>query len=222
MSTFSKCSLAVSLGIILGGPILGNAQSSGAPHLVTRNRYTIEAGDKIEIAFRYTPELNQSVTVQPDGYVTLEPAGEIKVSGLTIGEATDLIIQKSSVHLKDPRVTLELKEFHKPFFVVAGEVAHPGRFDMDQPTTALQAVLEAGGIAAAGRSSQVIVFRRISEENDEVHLLDLHKMKTQRDLEHDMMLEPGDMILVPRDRIAKIDRVIRVANASVFFNPTSF
>jgi hypothetical protein len=36
------------------------------------------------------------------------------------------------------------------------------------------------------------------------------------------MLEPGDMILVPRDRIAKIDRVIRVANASVFFNPTSF
>ena len=222
MLTFSKRSLALALGFICLVSNFGRAQSAPAPHLVTRNRYTIEAGDKIEIGFRYTPELNQSVTVQPDGYVSLQSIGDLQVSGLTIGEATDLITQRSAVHLKDPRVTLTLKEFHKPFFVVAGEVGHPGRFDMDQPTTALQAVLEAGGIAAAGRSSQVIVFRRISQENDEVHVLDLHKVKTQRDLEHDMMLEPGDMILVPRDRIAKIDRVIRAANTGLYFNPANF
>lgn len=198
------------------------AQGSAQPHLVTRARYTIQVGDKIDVVFRYIPELDQSITVQPDGYITLATIGDLRVIGLTVSGATDLITQKSSAHLKNPQVTLTLKDFHRPYFIVAGEIVHPGRFEMDQPTTALQAVLEAGGITASGRSSQVIVFRRINEQDDEVHVLDLHNVKTTQSLEHDMMLEPNDMILVPRDRIAKIDRVIRAANTGAYFNPTSF
>lgn len=222
MQCLRKCHLAIAAALIFLGGISVRAQNPGDPHLLTRARYTIKAGDKMDVDFRYTPELNQSVTVQPDGYVTLETVGEIKVSGLTVAEATHLITLKSSVHLKDPRVTLTLKEFHKPYFVVAGEVEHPGRFDMDEPTTALQAVLEAGGMAADGRSSQVIVFRRINQQDDEVRVLNFHKVTSQRDLEHDMMLEPGDIILVPRDRISKIDRVIHAANTGAFFDPSNF
>lgn len=196
-----------------------NARFSDAPHLSTRARYKIQPGDKFDVTYRYTPELNQTVTVGPDGYVTLDSTGAIKVSDLDLDQATDLITQLSNNRLRDPKITLTLREFHKPYYVVAGEVKHPGRFDMDQPTTALQAVLTAGGMDSSARSSQVIVFRRINAEDDEVHILDLHNIKRRSDLEHDLMLQPGDMLLVPRDRIAKMERIIRAANLGLYLNP---
>jgi polysaccharide export outer membrane protein len=196
-----------------------STRQSDEPHLVTRARYTIQAGDKFDVSYRYTPELNQAVTVEPDGFVSLDPAGAIKVSGLTLEQATELITGLASKHLHDPKVTLTLKEFHKPYYVVAGEVKHPGRFDMDQPTTALQAVLVAGGMDTTARSSQVILFRRINADDDEVHVLDLHNIKKRSDLEHDIMLEPGDMLLIPRDRIAKMDRIIKATNIGLYLNP---
>ncbi len=199
---------------------VSSAQGSHDPRLVTRQRYTIQGGDKFEIAYRYTPELNQTVTVEPDGFINLDPTGEIKVSGLTLTQATELIIQRASKRLHDPKITLTLKEFHKPYYVVAGEVKRPGRYDMDEPTTALQAILSAGGMDAAAQSSQVIVFRRLNTDDDEVHVLDLHKVKKVQDLEHDLMLEPGDMLLVPKDRIAKMDRIIHAANIGLYLNPT--
>lgn len=196
-----------------------SAHQSDEPHLVTRARYRIQTGDKVDVVYRYTPELNQTVTVEPDGFINLDPTGAIKVSELTLDQATELITRLASKRLHDPKVTLTLKEFHKPYYVVAGEVKHPGRFDMDQPTTALQALLTAGGMDTAARSSQVIVFRRINADDDEVHVLDLHNVKKRSDLEHDLMLEPGDMLLVPRDRIAKMERIIRATNIGLYLNP---
>ena len=212
--------LAFGLALPFGRAIAG--ENTDAPHLVTRARYIIEAGDKIDLVFRRTPELNQTVTVQPDGFVTLQPIGEFKVSGLAVTQATERISAKAKEHLVAPEITLTLKEFHKPFFVVAGEVQHPARFDMDEPTTAIQAVLEAGGMTAAAKSSQIVLFRHLNAENDEVHILDLHNIKKEKNLEHDIVLEPGDMLLVPRDRISQIDRVIRAANTGLYFNPASF
>ena len=195
------------------------AQLSNEPHLVTRPRYTIQPGDKFDVAYRYTPELNQTVTVGPDGYVDLDSTGPLKVSEMTIEQATERITLLSAKRLREPKVTLTLREFHKPYYVVAGEVKHPGRFDMDQPTTALQALLVAGGMDGSARSSQVIVFRRIDTTNDEVHVLDLHKVKKRSDLEHDLMLEPGDMLLVPRNRIANMERIIKATNVGLYLNP---
>ncbi len=198
------------------------AQRAPEPHLTTRARYRLEYGDKLDVAFRYTPELNQTVTVEPDGYVNLTATGEIKISEMTLEQATDLIEQIAGGHLREPKVTLTLKDFHKPFYVVAGEVKHPGRFDMDAPTTAFQAVLLAGDMDTAARSSQIVVFRKLNAESAEVHVLDLHDMNKAKDLEHDLMLEPGDMILIPRDRIAKFDRIVKAANLGLYFNPLGF
>jgi polysaccharide export outer membrane protein len=79
--------------------------------------------------------------------------------------------------------------------------------------------LTAGGMEAAARSSQVILFRRLNADDDEVHVLDLHNVKKRSDLEHDLMLQPGDMLLVPRDRIAKMERIIKATNIGLYLNP---
>jgi polysaccharide biosynthesis/export protein len=184
-----------------------------------RDRYTLRAGDVLELQYRYTPELNQSVTVLPDGYVNLNLVGEVRVSDLTLTQAHDLILEKARARLNDPELNLILKEFQKPYVVVGGEVAKPGRIDLRENTTAMQAILLSGGFLQGARDSQVLLFRKINTEDAEVRVLNLSKLRKTSDLERDIQLQSGDMLLVPRDRIEKVARFIKLANLGLYFNP---
>lgn len=182
-------------------------------------RYRLAPGDVLEVIYRYTPEFNQTVTIQPDGFIVLEIVGELKISELTVGEARQKILEKASVRLKDPEITLLLKEFQKPYFVVAGEVLQPGKFVMNESITALQAVLLAGGFRDSGKRSQVLVFRKINAEFAEVKMLNLKTVKKTSDLENDLELETGDIIFVPRNAFSKFERYVRLSSITAFLNP---
>src|SRR6266404_2896634 len=197
------------------------AQRSKAPRLttVTEERYRLQPGDVIEVQFRYSPEFNQTVTVQPDGYISLEIGGDLKVAGLTVEETRRMILRKAGARLQDPVATVLLKEFQKPYFVVAGEVAQPGKIEMRERVTAIQAIMLAGGMKEGARSSQVIVFRKINSDMAEVKLLDLKSIKRTGDLENDLTLQPGDMVYVPRDKISKIERFMKLASVVAFMAP---
>jgi polysaccharide export outer membrane protein len=197
------------------------AQQQGAPRLttVTEERYRLQPGDVFEVQFRYSPEFNQTVTVQPDGYVSLEVGGDLKVAGLTIEQARAAILKRAGVRLQDPVATIVLKEFQKPYFVIAGEVSLPGRIEMRERVTALQAIMMAGGMKEGARSSQVVVFRRINTDTAEVKLLNLKNIHRTADLENDLTLQPGDMVYVPRDKISKIERFMKLASVAAFMTP---
>jgi len=186
---------------------------------VTEERYRLQPGDVFEVQFRYSPEFNQTVTVQPDGYVSLEVGGDLKVAGSTIEQARLAILKKASARLQDPVATIVLKEFQKPYFVIAGEVNAPGKIEMRERVTALQAIMLAGGMKEAARSSQVVVFRRINTDTAEVKLLNLKDIRRTSDLENDLTLQPGDMVFVPRDKISKIERFMKLASVAAFMAP---
>jgi polysaccharide export outer membrane protein len=194
------------------------AQQQTAPRLttVTEERYRLQPGDVFEVQFRYSPEFNQTVTVQPDGYVSLEVGGDLKVAGLTIEQARAAILKKAATRLQDPIATIVLKEFQKPYFVIAGEVNLPGRIEMRERVTALQAIMLAGGMKEGARSSQVVVFRRINTDTAEVKLLNFKDIRRTSDLENDLTLQPGDMVLVPRDKISKIERFMKLVSVAAF------
>jgi polysaccharide biosynthesis/export protein len=187
-----------------------------------RERYTLRSGDVIELQYRYTPELNQTVTVLPDGYVNLNLVGELRVSDLTLTQAHDLILEKARARLNEPELNLVLKEFQKPYVVVAGEVAKPGRFDLRENTTAMQAILLSGGFSQGAQAGQVLLFRKINEADAEVRVLNLSKLRKTADLERDIQLKSGDMLYVPRDKVEKIARFVKLANLGLYFNPLQF
>ena len=197
------------------------AQQQRAPRLttVTEERYRLQPGDVFEVQFRYSPEFNQTVTVQPDGYVSLEIGGDLKVAGLTIEQTREAILKKAGARLQDPVAAIVLKEFQKPYFVVAGEVSQPGKIEMRERVTALQAIMLAGGMKEGARSSQVVVFRRINSDMAEVKLLNLRSIRRTTDLENDLTLQPGDMVFVPRDKISKIERFMKLASVAAFMAP---
>jgi polysaccharide export outer membrane protein len=197
------------------------AQQQRAPRLttVTEERYRLTPGDVLEVQFRYSPEFNQTVTVQPDGYISLEIGGDLKVAGLTVEQTREAILRKAGTRLQDPVATIVLKEFQKPYFVIAGEVALPGKIEMRERVTALQAIMLAGGMKEAARSSQVVVFRRINSDTAEVKLLNLKDIRRTADLENDLTLQPGDMVYVPRDKISKVERFMKLASVAAFMAP---
>lgn len=183
------------------------------------NRYRLSPGDVIDIIYRYTPEFNQTTTIQPDGYILLEIVGEVKMSGLTLEQARQTLLEKANARLKDPEITLLLKEFQKPYFVVSGEVAQTGRFEMREDVTALQAVLMAGGFKESAKVSQVVVFRKLNAEFAEVITLNLKKVKQTSDLENDLNLQSGDIIFVPRNTFSKIEKYVRLSSIGAILNP---
>jgi polysaccharide biosynthesis/export protein len=182
-------------------------------------RYALNPGDVLDIQYRYTPEFNQTVTVQPDGYVSLQMGGDLKVGGRNLEQVRNLILAKVRVRLASPEIVVILKEFQKPYVVVAGEVVLPGKFEMRERLTALQAVLLAGGFKDSAKSSQILIFRKLNAETAEVKSLNFKSMKQSTDLEHDLPLQAGDMIMVPRNRISKIERYVRIASLAAFLNP---
>jgi len=220
MTRKSVVLLGIVLFLLLSTGLVARAQTR-APELTLprEERYTLRPGDVLDIQYRYTPEFNQTVTVQPDGYITLQIGGQLKVSGHTLQEVQELILVKVSSRLEAPEIAVILKEFQKPYVVVAGEVNQPGKLDLREKLTAIQAVLLAGGFKETAKSSQILVFQRLNGETAEVKVLNFKSLKRTGDLENDLVLQAGDMILVPRNRISKIERYIRYASVAAFFTP---
>jgi len=210
--------LALSLLIL---PVAARAQDQRPPRLttVTEDRYRLQPGDVLDVQFRYSPEFNQTVTVQPDGYISLEITGDLKVAGFTIEETRQAVLRQASKRLADPVAAIVLKEFQRPYFIVAGEVAAPNKFEMRERVTALQAIMLAGGMKETAKSSQVVVFRKINSDTAEVKLLNLKNIRRTSDLENDLTLQAGDMVFVPRDKISKIERFMKLASVAAFIAP---
>jgi polysaccharide biosynthesis/export protein len=207
--------------VILAMPLAARAQEQKPPRLttVTEGRYLLQPGDVLDIQYRYTPEFNQTVTVQPDGYITLQAGGDLKIAGMTVEQTRQAIVKEAGKRLQDPVATVILKEFQKPYFIVAGEVAQPGRIEMRERVTALQAIMLAGGMKETAKSSQVVVFRKINSDTAEVKLLNLKEIKRTSDLENDLTLQAGDMVYVPRDKLSKVERYMRLVSVAAFMVP---
>lgn len=183
--------------------------ASGADFQQRSQRYHIEAGDSFDLTFELSPEFNQTaVAVQPDGFVTLRGVGDLKVADQTVPELTQTLRTAYSKILNDPLISVVLKEFEKPYFVAGGQVAKPGKYDMHGRVTVTQAIEIAGGFQSGAKHSQVYLFRRVDDQWTEAKLIDVKKMEKQGNLTEDPFLHSGDMLLVPKSTMAKIDRFI--------------
>jgi len=117
--------------------------------------YKLQPEDKVEVQYRYTPEYNGTVALQPDGYVSLPLIGEVKLSGKTLEQARVAIVAKAAERLADPEVTVLLKEYVKPYFVVAGEVARPG-LALGHKGLVRDLGVQAAGVAPGGLRVEIV------------------------------------------------------------------
>lgn len=202
------------LCICLAAALYAQDASSGnsrPPVLQTPHpRYQLRAGDTLEVNFRFTPEFNQTVAVQPDGYISLRDLSDIYVAGKTSPELVWIIMNAYSKTLHEPVVTVSIKDFEKPYFIAGGEVGRPGKYEMRGPVTVVEAISIAGGFNENSKHSQVLLFRPVSDKLAEARVLDIKKMLASRNLKEDLSLHPGDVLYVPKNTVSKIKRFVPI------------
>jgi len=183
--------------------------------------YRLRNSDVLEIRFTFAPEYDQSATIGPDGFITLRSVGNLQAETLTIPELTAAIARTYSF-MRDPEVSVTLKDFERPFFLAGGQVGHPGKYDLRSSTTVTEAIAIAGGFTEQSKHSQVVLFRRSHEGFVQSYVLNVKAMLSSHDLAEDLELKPGDMLFVPQNRISKIRKYLPVASLSTFFTPAQF
>ncbi len=195
--------------------------SAGGPALHSRNaRYTLRKGDTFDVDFALSPEFNQSLAVEPDGFVTLKSVGSLMVEGKTVPELTEAIKLAYRDILQDPVLSISLKEFEKPYFIASGQVTKPGKYELRSSMTVTQAVAIAGGFNDSAKNTQVVLFRPTENGMFEAKLLDVKKLLASRDLSEDLRIEPGDTIYVPQTTISKIRKYLPNTSVGALATPT--
>jgi polysaccharide export outer membrane protein len=186
------------------------ANRDGVQHPIPaeRNpRYKIGRDDILSISFPLSPELNQKVTVQPDGFISLQSAGSIHVAGLTVPELIEAIKRAYANILHDPIVDVDLTDFQKPLFTVLGQVEKPGQYPLRSDITVTQAIAVAGGFASTAKT-QVFLYRAVSSNWAEVRELKLKDMLNGKNITEDVHIRAGDMIFVPEKFITNFKKYV--------------
>lgn len=191
------------------------------PTLEHRNpRYRVMRSDVLVLTFPLSPEFNQTITIEPDGYVNLLGAGSVYIQEMTVPEVIEALKKAYSKILRDPVIDVDLKDFQKPFFLVLGQVGKPGQYDLRYDTTVSQAIAIAGSFTAESKT-QVFLFHRVSPGWVEVKKLSLKNILHGKNVNEDLHLQPGDMIYVPVNFITNFKKYVPYSTG-LYFNPSSF
>ncbi|HEX5411675.1 MAG TPA: polysaccharide biosynthesis/export family protein [Terriglobia bacterium] len=184
-----------------------------------RPRYLLQPGDTLDLDFPLSPEFNQTLTIAPDGYITLRGVGGLFVKGSTVPDLTQSLTHAYRKILHDPVINVQIRDFQKPFFIAGGQVGHPGKYDLREDITVSEAIAIAGGLTPKSKSSEVLLFRRSSPGFVEVKKVDLKKIIRAGNFQEDSYLRPGDMLFVPQNAISRIERFLPTSSLSLYFNP---
>jgi polysaccharide export outer membrane protein len=151
-----------------------------------------------------------AVTVTPAGDIQLPGVNSVFVQGLTLDEARMEIDARYDATVPGVQATIVLTQRAKRFVYVVGEVAQSGRFELEGPTTVMQAIALAGNWTPGGNLRQVVVFRRGPDWRLMATMLDLHDAFFSRRPvpADDLWLNDSDIVLVPKTPLQRADELI--------------
>ncbi len=171
---------------------------------LVEEEYRLGYGDEIEVKFFNNSEYNETVQVRPDGRITLQRVGDIRVVGMPIGRLSEIIRRAYAEILVDPEVTVFLRSAAGRRVYVMGEVQQPGSYELVRGLSALRAVAAAGGPTHRAKMSSVMLLRRGDDNQLQAQRLDLTLGKRGAPAD-DVPLQAFDLIYVPKTFIADVD-----------------
>ena len=161
------------------------------------NEYRIGIGDNLKIDVYRNPDLSVSVTVRPDGKITVPVAGDVAVGGRTPEEVSKVVAAALSEYIRDPIVTTTVAGMGSNEFLtrvrVTGAVSKPTSMQYRNGMTVLDVILESGGVSEFASPSGTILYRASGE-----HLkIRLDRLLKGADMSTNYAVKPGDLITVP-------------------------
>jgi polysaccharide export outer membrane protein len=159
--------------------------------------YRLHAGDKLDVAVWKEPEMQRpTIVIAPDGKFSFPLVGEIAAAGKTPAEVRQEIETKLAKFIPDAVVTVGITDVAGNVAYVIGQVTKPGSFVMNPRINVLQALSLAGGGTPFAKLDSIIVIRA-SQTGQRVIPFRFSQVAAGRDLDQNVMLESGDVVLVP-------------------------
>lgn len=154
--------------------------------------YRVGTEDILHIIVWDNKDLEQTVMVRPDGKISYPLAGEIQAQGLTVPQLTKVLEERLSASVKNPNVSVMVKEIRSFRVHFVGRVSKPGVYPIKAGTPFLQALTLAGGTTEGADLSAAYIIR-----GEEKMPLDLRKLIQEGDLSQNITLHKEDTIVVP-------------------------
>ena len=173
------------------------AQEASAQLQQTASNYKISPKDLVDFRVFQEPELDSVIRVSGDGTAIFPLIDSVKLSGLTVAEATQLLNSRlRDGFLINPQVNITVREYAKKYFTMLGEIAKPGSYDMvgEDEIPLLQAIGMGGGYSKIANPSNITV-KRLVEGKEKILKLNAKKMASGTDSSA-FMVRPGDIITV--------------------------
>ena len=178
-------------------------QAAPAPPLT---EYVIGPGDELSVTFPNNAELNHDGPVGPDGRFPIPLLGNLLVAGDTLNQAASMINNalRDGGIVANALPSITIRRYGTSVYV-GGQVRTPGVIQLAAGMDVFQAIIAAGGFTDSARSGQIAIIRRTPDNRSKVVLYNAKPLEKGHANASIAMLEPRDVIFVPRSKIAEVD-----------------
>lgn len=182
------------------------APKGAAPELTRAESlpaYRLQIGDVLDVKLQMNPELNDQVTVRPDGKISTTLVDDVMAYGRTTREVAKDLEDLYGKQLLNPQISLLVRSFAPSRIYVTGEVNAPGEFINVGPNlTLVQAIARAGGLKNTAQPNNIVILRRGAGESPVAYAADYYAAITGNDAASDVRLAPYDVVYVARSGVA--------------------
>jgi len=192
-----------------------NPEGAGTDKTAERRlspEYRLGFGDVVEIRLFDNERFNQTVAVRPDGRITLEKIGDIFVDQMTPSQLDSLITSTYAKFIRNPEVTVFVRQFGGYQVYVCGEVNAPGAVPLQRDMNIMQALAAAGGPKDTATLTSVMILRRGSNENLDAVRVDVHRAirgSKEGIPAEALQVHAQDVIYVPKTFIASTNLFLK-------------
>lgn len=171
--------------------------------------YTLGKGDVVDITVREQPEFTGQFVIGPDGKIQYTFVGDIEAEGKTKDELKEILNSKLRKYIKVPEVSVAILAYRSKYVYILGEVGRPGKYPMQGDSINLRdAVVNAGLPTRAAALRRIYVIEPTEEKRPKFQKIDLYRLLYKGDLRDNVMLNPGDLVVVPSTIPSEINRAL--------------
>lgn len=160
--------------------------------------YRLSGADLLQIMVYGIKDMDRLARVGQTGGISYPLVGEVSVGGLTVPQAEAALAAKLKDYLRDPQVTIFIKEYGNKKVFVFGQVKKPGAVELPTETklTVLEAVSQAEGFTQIAAPDRTRVIRLVDGKSQSF-VIEVSAITKRGEKDKDMTLEPNDIVFVP-------------------------
>jgi len=174
-------------------PILSTNTISNAS--AATSQLILGPADIIRINVWKNMDLSQTVTIGPDGFISLPLLGDVHVAGMTSNQLAQELKSKLASYVVSAQVTVSVVDIRSRQVYMTGQVGKPGGYPLIAPITVLQLIAQAGGLNTFANRKEIVILRNVGSSVQRLKFN--YNSAVHGDPKQNISLQPGDTVIVP-------------------------